>query len=238
MSDVKTDPTPAARSLTRRYESPRRAAQAAGTRRRILTAARRLFAEQGLSTTTIADIARAAASSPQTVYATFGSKVGLLLAILDELTATAGLEAVQRQLGDATHEPRRVLALYVRFDRRLFEAGSELIGVGLGLRAADPEIGAWFAEGERRRRANQARYIRAWHAAGLLRPGLSERRAADILWSLTGPAVYDLLVTQARWSPSAYERWLTDLLESQLFGEPGEAGEPGRPGQRDESGRR
>lgn len=232
MSDVKADSARApraARTLGRRgsrpYHSPRRDAQAADTRRRVLTAARRQFAELGLATT-IADIAREAKSSPQTIYATFGSKGGVLIALLDELTAAAGFGELGAELAAAADDPRRQLALYVGFDRRLFEQAADVVLLGLATRGADPDVGAWFSEGERRRRANQAPLIGAWHAAGALRPGLTEGRASDILWSLTGPAVYDLFVTQSGWSPSRFERWLIELLESQLFGAPPDPSAP------------
>jgi AcrR family transcriptional regulator len=200
----------------RRYRSPRRAAQAAETRRQIVEAAHRLFAERGLGSTSIADVARAAGVAAPTIYASFASKAGLLLAILDELTAAAGMAEMQDALRTHSDDPRAQLAAYVHFDRTLFETGRDIIGVGLGARS-DPEIESWFAEGERRRRAGQAPVVHAWHRAGALRPGLGARRAADILWSLTGPAVYQLFVVESGWSPSAFERWLRDLLEGLLL---------------------
>lgn len=226
MSDVKRAsaeaddavPTDAAGASRRRYHSPTRTARAADTRRRLTAAARRLFAERGLATT-IAEIAREADTSPQTLYATFGSKSGLLIAILDEMTAAAGIAKLGAQISRAAADPRRQLALYVQFDRRLFEQGRDMIVVGLASRGTDPEIGAWFSEGERRRRENQAPLVRSWYRSGMLRPGLGERAAADILWGLTGPAVYDLFVTQSGWSAPRFERWLIDLLAQQLFPE-------------------
>ena len=210
-------PAPAARR-SRRYHAPRRAARAEERRQRILSAARRLFVDQGLLPTTITDIAKSAHSSPQRIYATFGSKTGLLLAILDELTNIAGLARLPGQLAAASGDPYRQLELYLEFDARLFVEGRDIIGVGLASRGADPEIGAWFAEGERRRRANQFPLVRAWHRAGDLRAGLGERRAADILWAFSGPAVYDLFVTQSGWPPGTFERWLAHVLRRELFG--------------------
>lgn len=214
MSTVKGRPRHLGR---RRYHSPQRAAQAADTRQRVVAAARALFVRDGLATT-IADIAREADTSPQTIYAAFGSKSGVLIAILDQLTAAAGMGKLPQQLADAAGDPRRQLALYVGFDRRLFDEGRDIIVVGLASRGADPEIGAWFAEGERRRRANQGPLVQSWHRSGSLRPGLGERRAADILWGMTGPAVYDLFVAQAAWAAARFERWLISLLERELFG--------------------
>ncbi len=209
MTDVKTP---------RRYSSPLRADRAAETRQRILDHARSRFAAEGLAVPTMADIARAADVSVQTVYAVFGSKAGLLLAILDELTANAGIDRLRSDLARAAAHPRRQLRRYVRFDRTLFEQGAGIIGVGLGSRAVDPEVDAWFAEGERRRRTNQRSLVDAWGRAGALRPGLTVDRAAHILWAMTGPAVYAVFVTEGGWRPAVFERWLGGLLEQQLFG--------------------
>ena len=50
--------------------------QAAETRTKVVDAARRLFAGKGFPATTIADVAREAGVSPQTVYGSFGGKPG------------------------------------------------------------------------------------------------------------------------------------------------------------------
>lgn len=52
---------------------------------------------------------------------------------------------------------------------------------------------------------------------GILRPGLTVARAADILWLDVGPWAYRVLVTQRGWSLDEYENWLTDTLYSQLM---------------------
>src|SRR5437764_7435333 len=62
----------------RRYESPRRRAQADATRRDILEAAQRLFEADGYAATTMADIATEANVALKTVYLAFQTKSGLL----------------------------------------------------------------------------------------------------------------------------------------------------------------
>jgi AcrR family transcriptional regulator len=213
----------------RAYRSPLRAQRAEETRRSITDAARRLLEERAAAGVTIEEIAAEAGVSAATVYATFGSKVGILLAILDELTAGAGLPDLPGRLARGAGDPRRQLALYVQFDRRLFDAGRQIIGVALGLRSADPDVDAWFAEGERRRRVNQAPLVRGWADSGALRPELGERRAADILWAMTGPAVHRLFVVDAGWPSATYERWLRTVLEHELFGADVMAGPPRHP---------
>ena len=62
----------------RSYDSSRRRAQAKDNQSAIVCAARDLFIEQGYGRTTIADIARTAGVSVETIYAAFGNKATLL----------------------------------------------------------------------------------------------------------------------------------------------------------------
>ena len=70
---------------TRRYDSPRRRAQAAATRADILGAAQRLFERQGYAATTMDAIAVEAGVALKTVYVAFETKSGLLRALWNHL---------------------------------------------------------------------------------------------------------------------------------------------------------
>src|SRR5574337_1388757 len=72
-----TDPV----KSTRRYESPRRKAQAAATRLQILESAQALFERQGYAATTMAAVAADAGVALKTVYVAFETKSGLLRAL-------------------------------------------------------------------------------------------------------------------------------------------------------------
>src|ERR687884_2044258 len=65
----------------RAYDSPRRRAQAAATRRDILDAAQRLFERRGYAATTMGAIAAEAGVALKTVYVAFETKSGLLRAL-------------------------------------------------------------------------------------------------------------------------------------------------------------
>src|SRR5260370_38557214 len=77
------------RASRRPYHSPARRRQAEQTRARILTAARDLFRSAGYASTTLDAIASSAQVSAKTVEAAFGSKRGVLAALVDPL-ASAG----------------------------------------------------------------------------------------------------------------------------------------------------
>src|SRR5215203_1572552 len=71
----------------RRYRSPLREAQAAATRSRILEAALEEFAARAYPGTSVTAIARSAGVSAQPIYAAFGTKRGIIDALLAEVDA-------------------------------------------------------------------------------------------------------------------------------------------------------
>ena len=202
--------------VKRSYRSPLRETQARRTRERIVAAAQRLWVRNGFASTTVDAVAGEAGVAVQTVYASFGSKGGILTALLNELEAAAGARTLMDDLRAAA-TPRKQLLVVAAFNRKLFEAGADVIEIALGSTAVDPDVAAWAEEGDRRRRDGQARIVGAWHAAGALRPRLGRQRAADMLYALTSPEMYLLLVGTCGWAPGRYERWLGDTLAEQLM---------------------
>jgi AcrR family transcriptional regulator len=208
--------------VKRRYHSPKRERQARQTREQIVGAARLLFARDGFAKTTVEAIAREAGVSAQTVYASVGSKRAIVLALLDRMEAEGGDEELRRELC-STEDPRRQLRAIVRFNRRLFERGRDVLDVVMATKA-DADVEAFGRAGEARRREGQARWVRAWAEAGVLRPNLDEGEAADVLWALTGPELYWLFAVNSGWTGFRFEEWLFGTLESQLFGETSPSG--------------
>lgn len=78
--------------MARRYEMTGRAAAMQRTREAILDAATELFGPAWFDEVTLADVARAAGVSQQTVVNHFGSKIGLYLAGISERFAPAVAE--------------------------------------------------------------------------------------------------------------------------------------------------
>lgn len=201
--------------VKRRYHAPRRVAKAAETRRRILVAAQGRLAPDEWRSTTMSAIAADAGVSVQTVFAVFGSKAGILNALLDDLEATVGSEVLAERLRSAT-TPHDQLQRIVAFNRRLFELGADLLDVAEGSRAGDAELADHVAEGHRRRREAQRPVVAAWAARGELRPSLGTADAADLLWALTSPELFRLLA-RAGWSGNHYEQQILDLLTNALL---------------------
>ena len=85
---------PSEAHVTDRPEAPRtrRDEYAEQTRRAVVDAARRLFAERGYVVTTVNDIAAASRVSPGTVYQQCGGKQGLLRTLMDIWTTSELVE--------------------------------------------------------------------------------------------------------------------------------------------------
>lgn len=206
----------------RTYDSSLRRQQAGQTRMRILDAAQRLFAEKGYPTSTVEAIAADAGVAVDTVYASFGSKRGLLQALLNvrvggdeaelDLLARAGAQAVQRE-----PEQRAQLAAFAADVSSIVERARPVDDIIRGAAAVDADIAALRGENQAYRYRNMRQLV-AWLAAkGPLRDGLTEDDAAAIVWAMTSPEVHGLLRDARGWSPERYVAWLRESLDRILL---------------------
>jgi AcrR family transcriptional regulator len=214
----------------RRYESPRRREQAAATRLAILEAAERLFAVRSYAGTSVGEIAEAAGVALKTVYAVFGTKAEVLRALWnlrmrgDEEPVPLAERAWFRETIDEP-DPSRRLALLARNARIVRERTGVLPEVVQQAAPLDEQIAELW---ERFQREFYERGMRAI-AKTLERDGVLSadlKTATDILWTLTHPDLYLLLVHRRGWKPDTYERWLTDTLCTQLLAPSGASGIP------------
>jgi AcrR family transcriptional regulator len=205
-----------AKDVKRRYDASRRREAAGRTRDRMLDAARRRFAEHGYPATTVDGIAEEAGVSPQTFYTAFGSKRGVLFALLDNMPAAADPARLAADLASAPDAVRQ-LAVLVDFRLRLYAGSLDVLTAVRAASAQDPDVAAVWKEGEDRRRRNQQKLLSSWHARGALRPGITRRRADDVLWALTGPDVYRLFAVELRWSRETLRDWLVGVIARELF---------------------
>lgn len=204
--------------VKRSYDATRRRQAAERTRGRILDAARRCFREHGYLPTTVDAIAESAGVSPQTVYNVFGSKRGVLFALLDDMPAAADPAELAAALASAP-DPKRQLALLVDYRLRLYAGSLDVLTAVRAAGAQDPDVGAVWTEGEERRRRNQQKLLSSWNARGALRPDVTRRRADHVLWAMTGPDVYRLFVVERKWSRETLRDWLVELLAHELLAE-------------------
>jgi AcrR family transcriptional regulator len=207
---------------TRGYDSPRRREQALATRRQILEAADRLFAQQGYPATTMGAIAADAGVALKTVYLAFETKSGVLRALWhlllrgDEANAPVSDRAWYREVLDET-DPVRQLWLNARNSRLVKERAGVLLGVVRDSAPVDPDIASLWARIQTEFYENQRAIVETLAERKALLPGLDATRAADILWTLNHPDVWQLLVRERGWTPADYERWFAESSCAQLL---------------------
>lgn len=207
----------------RSYSSPVRAAKARETRRRVLSAAQTLFLERGYAATSIAQVAAAAEVSPDTVYKTFGSKIGLLKELLDVVTggddeevAVLDREGPQRLRTEA--DPRAQLRLLAAGVTEQLERFRPMDDILRSAAAADPEAAALRHDVQDRQRLAAMRTIASWLAdADRLQEETHRGERADTIWALTSPELHGLLRTRRRWSAARYSAWLERMLVAALL---------------------
>jgi AcrR family transcriptional regulator len=209
----------------RPYNSPRRRAQAAATGREILEAAHRLFTERGYGATTMAAIAAEAGVATKTVYLAFATKSGVLRALWNH-HLRAGRDDVpvggQPWYREVLEEPdpRRQLRLNARNSRAAKLRIAAVIEVIRAAAPLDPDIAELWRRIESEFHANQRAVAESLDAKGALRPGLGVDEAADVLWTINHPSLWEALVRGRGWTPERYERWTGDLACSELLGDP------------------
>lgn len=206
---------------TRSYDSSRRRAQAAATRRDILEAAGRLFDRDGFVGATINAVAREAGVAPRTIYLAFESKSGLLRAVWnlrlrgDEGDAPVAERDWYRTLVDE-RDPERKLRLVAERSRAVKSRVGPLFAVIRGGAAHDADVATLWNRIEREFYDNQRAIVETLPEKSL-RPGLDAARAADILWTLNHPDVWRALVEVRGWTPSQWEDWFADSACAQLL---------------------
>ncbi len=196
---------------SRRYDSPTRRAQAEETRRAIAAAARELFLERGWAGTRVRDVAVQAGVSEPSVYAVYGNKAGLAMALLDSLDDAADPMRMMRELDEAKGDPARQLAVLTEFDRRLFEHGGDAITVIREAGRTKPELAEVVVQGRQRGDRNRRRIFRSW-PEGTLRDGLDVDGARDVYAALSNVDVYLVLTRERGWSPERVEKWWAETM--------------------------
>jgi AcrR family transcriptional regulator len=208
---------PNRRETARRpYHSPARQRQAEQTRARILDAARELFRSAGYAATTMDAVASAAGVSAKTVEAAFGSKRGMLAALVDPLATAGPPRDLVDRLRAADGGPAR-LRLVAELSRRAYEASLPEFELMRDAAAIAPEIAAAARQVDSRRRAHQVRLVGYLRDGGSLREDLAPDEATDIIWTLTGYDVYRALVVERGWPADRYQAWLASTLAASVL---------------------
>lgn len=193
----------------RAYSSAIRQAQAGATRRAIIGAARKVFTGSGYAAATIEAVATAAGVSVPTVYAIFGSKPGLLSAVLADAGSDSDIRALADQaLGEL--DPRARLAAAARVVRTIMQRERPMLELLEQAGTASPDLKFAARQVHEQQRQALGRVLRPMHARRTLRRGLDLSEAIATFSSLASVECYRLLVGELGWSGVRWERWLGD----------------------------
>lgn len=195
----------------RKYNSTNRLLKTKKNRDTVLRVAKRLFETKGFKGTSLEEIARESSLAKPTLYATFKSKEGILLAIFDASLSQDTFENLVKEisLGSTAKERFEKTA---KLCRELYEAESSHLNLLKSATVLSSELKNLEIKMEERRYLRQKKSIEQLKKKGLLRSDLSVKKARDIIWSFTGRDFYRLLVLERGWSLNEYESWLSQLL--------------------------
>ena len=193
--------------------------KAAATRARIIRAAYDLFCATGYRATTMEAIGKQAGVAVQTVYFNFRTKDELLRAVHE--WTVLGDDPVPPPLQPwhiaAMREPdaRNALAKIVAGVAQLNARIAPMQSV-FGAVSQEP-AGEIYARSQELRRQDMAALVAELRKTTPLRPGLTQRRAADLLYFLMGPESYGAFVLEAGWTERQWVTWASETLNAQLF---------------------
>jgi AcrR family transcriptional regulator len=184
------------------------------TRRAVLRAAHDLFVGRGYGRTTIAEVARAAGVSAETVYAGFGTKANLLHRVWDVTIGGDDADVPYherpevRALGAEQDLARRLALQAVLFT----QTAHRIVPFLLALQAAasaEPAAAAMVEEIGRQRYAGIGVMAAAAAATGQL--AVSEEECHDVMWATTDGTLWHRLVRERGWSDEDFAGWLGEM---------------------------
>ncbi len=200
----------------RSYNSPRRMEQAAVTKSRIVDAAKRLVRKKGYADMTLEAIAAEAGVAPQTVYAVCGSKKGVLAAILENTVEAKQYDTLRDSIPKLKTGPERIREMG-RFYAALMAHALPVFDIMRGMSMLSPEFaeqeydqGMMLLEKDRKNTHQMAE-------EGMLRKGLGEERAAQLVWAITTPGMHWRLTRLLNWSEEEYAAWISYLMGISLL---------------------
>jgi AcrR family transcriptional regulator len=176
-----------------------------------------MIGRRGDAAITLVDVATEAAVSRQTLYLLFGSRAGLLLALVDDIDTRSPGPGRLAAVREGTAPP----AMLEAYARAWLDYLPVVFPVARALAAAaaagDPDAAAAWGSRMQRLRGGLAHVMRTLHAAGLLQPEWSPTAAADWAYSAMHVDAWQHLVVECRWKPREAVNRIIDALRRTLL---------------------
>jgi AcrR family transcriptional regulator len=204
----------------RRYDASGRLERAKQSREELIGIARRAFLRGGYAKTTVAAIARKAGVSVETVYKTFGGKPGLVRAICERgLQGRGAAPAEQRsdELSARENDPRAIVRHWGKLTAEVSPLVSPILLLVRSAAGTDADLAQLLAEHDEQRLARMRHNAEILASRGFLRDGVSVEQAADVMWTLTAPDFYDLVVVRRGWTPQQFGELVATTLSAAVL---------------------
>ena len=211
----------------RPYRSPLRAQQARLTIDGIVSAAAKLFADNGYIAVSIDAVAEAASVSRATVFGSVGGKATLIKEAYRRAIAQAvggegdGTPLMRRPRSDEIRALGTATEYLMAYAVLCTTVSAHMSGIYEAIREAaraDPEVAALWDTIGAERRLDATTVVADVKARTPLRGGLDEAIAADIIWVFNDPGIFHMLVHRRGWPVSRFAAWMSHMLISELLG--------------------
>jgi AcrR family transcriptional regulator len=204
------------KSIPRRsYNQTARAESAAETRRRIIEVTRELLTRAPLVSVSLPVIAAEAEVARSTVYAIFGSREGLMVAVAEDLLERGGFA----RIGEALRGPDVVRAFELSMDvaMELYSQEHEVSWALLSLAAVDRDASSAAARLNFGRREGMRKIAQRMHDQGVLRDDVTVDEAADVLWLITSFETFGQLYRNRSLTPKQVGERLMAITSRTLY---------------------
>ena len=199
----------------RPYRLGRREASVVQTRARIFAAAQTLLGTAGFHQISVEAIARQADVSRKTVYYHFGSKRGLIDAVVTDLEQQAEVVARVRAIVEQP-DVGHALPAYMREVCRFWTSAQGVIRSLSALAALDREVAEVLGEHDAARRRRLVAFVARLAEQERMPAEASPERIVDTLWMLSSFGTFDHLVQRSEIPPDEAADILVTLAQSLL----------------------
>jgi AcrR family transcriptional regulator len=175
-----------------------------------------MFTEDGFHQVSLDAVAQRADVARGTVYHRFGSKIGLLEAVVRDFEQRAGLESLVRLTERAPTD--RLLRDVITAGCRYWATDPTLVRKVIAVAATDADAAQLLAGHDAGRLQLLNHIVERLATNQRLQTAPTRKSAVDALWLLTSFAAYDELTNGRGLSTRAAASVLTDLAERHLAG--------------------
>ena len=176
---------------------------------------RGLLTRAPLESVSLPVIAAEAEVARSTVYAIFGSREGLMVAVAEDLLERGGFA----RIGEALRGPDVVRAFEISMDvaMDLYSREDAVGSALLSLAAVDRDASSAAARLNRGRREGMRKIAQRMHDQGVLRDDVTVDEAADVLWLITSFETFGQLYRGRSLTPKQVGERLVAIARRTLY---------------------